>query len=260
MSDLWHIGNEALESRLIIGSGKLGSNTLIPRIVEASGAEIMTLALRRVDLENKDEDILTHIPQNMKLLPNTSGARNAEEAIRIARLAREMGCGNWVKLEIIRDTRYLMPDNLETIKATAVLSKEGFSVLPYMCPDPMAARYLEEAGAATIMPLGSPIGSNMGLKATELIKMIIENANVPVIVDAGIGKPSDATQAMELGATAVMLNTAIATSPNPIEMASAFKHAVIAGRLAYLAGLGRVLTQGEASSPLTGFLTENEAV
>lgn len=256
MQDLFHIGGKALSSRLFIGTGKYNRNTLIPEVIERSGAEVITVALRRVNPDWEEENLLHHIPSHMTLLPNTSGARNAEEAIRIARLARASDLGNWIKLEVIQDQRYLLPDNLETIKATEVLAAEGFVVLPYMSPDLSAALRLREAGAAAVMPLGSPIGSNRGLRTKELIQILIEEAGLPVIVDAGIGKPSEAAEAMEMGAAAVLLNTAIATARDPLGMAEAFRAAVAAGRLAHLAGLGPVEQNAVASSPLTGFLDE----
>ncbi|EOS57782.1 MULTISPECIES: thiazole synthase [Paenibacillus] len=259
MQDLFHIGGKALSSRLFIGTGKYNRNTLIPEVIERSGAEVITVALRRVNPDWEEENLLHHIPPHMTLLPNTSGARNAEEAIRIARLARAADMGNWIKLEVIQDQRYLLPDNVETIKATEVLAAEGFVVLPYMSPDLSAALRLRDAGAAAVMPLGSPIGSNRGLRTKELIQILIEESGLPVIVDAGIGKPSEAAEAMEMGAAAVLLNTAIATARDPLGMAEAFRAAVIAGRLAHLAGLGPVEQNAVASSPLTGFLDEVEA-
>ena len=198
--------------------------------------------------------MLQYVPKGKILLPNTSGARNAEEAVRIARLARAMGCGDWIKIEVINDQKYLLPDNIETIKATEQLVKEGFVVLPYMCPDLSVARRLVNAGAAAVMPLGAPIGTNRGLKTLELIKILVSEIDVPIIVDAGIGSPSHAAQAMEIGVHAILLNTAIATSEDPVKMALAFKYAVKAGRLAFLAGLGPVSDSAKASSPLTGFL------
>jgi len=205
-----------------------------------SGAQVVTVALRRIDFDSDEENMLRYIPKDCILMPNTSGARNAEEAVRIARLARASGCGNFIKIEVISDNRYLLPDNLETIKATEILVKEGFIVLPYMNPDLMDARRLKDAGAAAVMPLGAPIGTNKGLKTREMIKILIDEIDIPVIVDAGIGKPSDACEAMELGADAVLVNTAIATAGDPVVMAEAFANAVIAGRKAYLSGLGPV--------------------
>ncbi|MGL5512514.1 MAG: thiazole synthase, partial [Sporomusa sp.] len=201
-------------------------------------------------------NIVAYIPQGCTLMPNTSGARTAEEAVRIARLARAAGCGNWIKIEVIADNRYLLPDNIETIKATEILAAEGFVVLPYMSPDLMSAKRLVAAGAAAVMPLGAPIGTNRGLKTKELVKIIIEEISLPIIVDAGIGRPSEAAEAMEMGAAAVLVNTAVATASNPAVMAEAFGLAVDAGRKAYLAGPGTILDFAAASSPLTGFLHE----
>lgn len=249
------IGGREFSSRFILGSGKYSLN-LIEAAVRDAGAEIITLAVRRANTKEQ-ENILDYIPEGVTLLPNTSGARNAEEAIRIARLARELGCGDFVKIEIMRDTKYLLPDNQETIKATEVLAKEGFVVMPYMYPDLNVARDLVNAGAAAVMPLGSPIGSNKGLATRDFIQILIDEIDVPVIVDAGIGRPSQACEAMEMGAAAIMTNTALATAGNLPMMASAFKQAIEAGRKAYLAGLGRVLTRGaSASDPLTGFLRD----
>lgn len=246
------LGGHAFESRFILGSGKYSLN-LIKAAVENAQAEIITLALRRANTDT--QNILDYIPENVTLLPNTSGARNADEAVRIARLAREMGCGDFIKIEVIRDSKYLLPDNYETIKATEILANEGFIVMPYMYPDLNVARDLVSAGAACVMPLGSPIGSNRGLATKEFIQILIDEIDLPIIVDAGIGKPSQACEVMEMGAAAVMANTAIATARDIPQMATAFKDAVNAGRNAYLAGLGRVIEKGGvASSPLTGFL------
>ena len=248
------IGGHEFNSRFILGSGKY-SMELINAAVENAGAEIITLALRRAQ-EGKT-NILDYIPKNVTLLPNTSGARNAEEAVRIARLAKALGCGDFVKIEVIRDSKYLLPDNYETIKATEILAKEGFVVMPYMYPDLNVARDLVNAGASAIMPLAAPIGTNKGLATKEFIKILIDEIDLPIIVDAGIGKPSQACEAMEMGAAAIMANTAIATSGDIVKMASAFKKAIDAGREAYLAGLGRVLEdKASASSPLTGFLQD----
>jgi thiazole synthase len=214
----------------------------------------VTVALRRVDFDRPSDNILQHIPKGKILLPNTSGARTADEAVRLARLARSMGCGNWVKIEVIQDQKYLLPDNIETLSATQTLAKEGFVVLPYMSPDLSIAKRLVSAGAAAVMPLGAPIGSNRGLKTLDLLEIIIGEIDLPVIVDAGIGRPSHAAHAMEIGAAAVLLNTAIASSNNPVLMAQAFRLAVEAGRLAFLAGPGSQSKKGSASSPLTGFL------
>lgn len=247
------LGGKEFSSRFILGSGKY-SLSLIEAAVKYAGAEIITLAVRRANTK-EHENILDYIPDNVTLLPNTSGARNAEEAVRIARLARELGCGNFVKIEIMRDSKYLLPDNNETIKATEILSKEGFVVLPYMYPDLYSARELVNAGAAAVMPLASPIGSNKGLATKEFIQILIDEIDLPVIVDAGIGRPSQACEAMEMGAAAIMSNTALATAGDLPMMAAAFRAAVEAGRKAYLAKPGRVLTRGaSASDPLTGFL------
>lgn len=247
------IGGHEFNSRFILGSGKY-SMKLIESAVKDAGAEIITLAVRRANT-SEEENILDFIPEGVTLLPNTSGARNADEAVRIARLARALGCGDFVKVEIMRDSKYLLPDNQETIKATDILANEGFVVLPYMYPDLNAARDLVSAGAAAVMPLASPIGSNKGLATKDFIQILIDEIELPIIVDAGIGRPSQACEAMEMGAAAIMANTALATAGDLPLMASAFKDAINAGRKAYLAGLGRVLTRGaSASDPLTGFL------
>ncbi|WP_379143124.1 thiazole synthase [Paenibacillus sp. sgz500992] len=253
MQDPFVIGGIPLSSRLFIGTGKYSRNTLIPEVIARSGSQVITVALRRVDPESND-NIVAHIPSHMTLLPNTSGARTAEEAVRIARLARAAGLGNWVKIEVINDQKYLLPDNMETVKATEILAAEGFVVLPYMSPDLSAAIRLKAAGAAAVMPLGAPIGSNRGLQTKELLRILIAEVDLPVIVDAGIGRPSEAAEAMEMGASAVLLNTAIATARDPLLMAEAFREAVTAGRKAYLAGLGPVEEAATATSPLTGFL------
>lgn len=249
------IGGHEFNSRFILGSGKY-SLRLIEAAVKDAGAEIITLAVRRANTKEK-ENILDFIPKGVTLLPNTSGARNAEEAVRIARLARELGCGDFIKIEIMRDSKYLLPDNQETIKATEILANEGFIVMPYMYPDLNVARDLVNAGAATIMPLASPIGSNKGLATRDFIQILIDEINLPIIVDAGIGRPSQACEAMEMGVAAIMANTALATAGNLSMMAGAFCQAIKAGRQAYLAGIGRVLTRGaSASDPLTGFLRD----
>ena len=249
------IGGHEFNSRFILGSGKY-SLELIKAAVENAGAQIITLALRRAN-SGSEANILDYIPKGVTLLPNTSGARNAEEAVRIARLSREIGCGDFVKIEVIRDSKYLLPDNYETIKATEILAKEGFLVMPYMYPDLNSARDLVNAGAAAVMPLGAPIGTNKGLVTKEFIKILIDEIDLPIIVDAGIGRPSQACEAMEMGASAVMANTAIATAGNITQMAEAFKLAIEAGRKAYLSHPGRVLDKGaSASSPLTGFLQD----
>ncbi|MBP3277289.1 thiazole synthase [Kandleria sp.] len=249
------IGGHEFNSRFILGSGKY-SMKLIDAAVKDAGAEMITLAIRRANTK-EHENILDYIPKGVTLIPNTSGARNAKEAVRIARLARELGCGDFIKIEIMRDTKYLLPDNQETIKATQILAKEGFVVLPYMYPDLNVARDLAAAGAAAIMPLASPIGSNKGLSTKDFIQILIDEIDLPIIVDAGIGKPSEACAAMEMGASAIMANTAIATAGDLPLMASAFNQAVEAGRKAYLSGLGRVINRGaSASDPLTGFLRD----
>ncbi len=255
MEDKLILGGHEFNSRFILGSGKYSLN-LIEAAVRDAGAEIITLAVRRANTKEQ-ENILDYIPKGVTLLPNTSGARTAEEAVRIARLAREIGCGDFVKIEIMRDTKYLLPDNNETIKATEILANEGFVVLPYMYPDLYAARDLVNAGAAAVMPLAAPIGSNKGLATKEFIQILVDEVDLPVIVDAGIGRPSQACEAMEMGAAAIMANTALATAGDLPLMASAFKNAIEAGRKAYLSGLGRVLTRGaSASDPLTGFLRD----
>lgn len=249
------IGGHSFSSRFILGSGKYSLN-LIEAAVKDAGAEIITLAVRRANTKD-EENIMDYIPENVTLLPNTSGARDAEEAVRIARLARELGCGDFVKIEIMRDSKYLLPDNSETVKATEILAKEGFIVMPYMYPDLNTARDLVDAGAAAVMPLASPIGSNKGLATKEFIQILINEMDLPIIVDAGIGRPSQACEAMEMGAAAIMANTALATAGDLPLMASAFRQAIEAGRKAYLSGLGRVLLRGAAASdPLTGFLRD----
>ncbi|MBI4295790.1 MAG: thiazole synthase [Chloroflexi bacterium] len=260
MVDKLTIGGREIESRLFMGTGKFADYRLIPECIKAARAQVVTVALRRVDFATPEENMLKYLPENVILMPNTSGARTAAEAIRIARIAREAGCGNWVKIEVISDQKYLLPDNFETIKAIEVLAKEGFVVLPYMSPDLMAARRMAEAGAAAIMPLGSPIGTNRGLKTRELVQILVSEIDLPIIVDAGLGRPSEAAEAMELGAAAVLVNTAIATAENPVLMAEAFGKAVEAGRQAYLAGPGAQRHFAEASSPLTGFLRDEDKV
>ena len=253
MSDPFRLGSQTFRSRFILGSGKF-SLPLVRAVTQQGGAEMVTLALRRAN-PGGEENILDFIPQGVTLVPNTSGARDAEEAVRVARLARALGCGDFVKIEIMRDTKYLLPENAETVRACEILSNEGFQVLPYVYPDLATARALVRAGAAAVMPLGAPIGSNKGLLTRDFIQILVEEIALPIIVDAGIGRPSHACEAMELGAAAVMANTAVATASDPAEMALAFKLAIEAGRRAYLAGPGRVLERGgEASSPLTGFL------
>lgn len=251
-NDTWTLGGHEFHSRFILGSGKY-SLDLIKAAVEQAGAEILALALRRAN-SGALANILDYVPENVTLLPNTSGARNAEEAVRIARLARELCHTDFVKIEVIKDSKYLLPDNHETLKATEILAKEGFIVMPYMYPDLQSARDMRDAGAACIMPLGAPIGSNKGLCTKDFIQILINEIDLPIIVDAGIGKPSQACEAMEMGAAAIMANTAIASAGNLPLMASAFRDAINAGRSAYLAGFGSVRDTASASSPLTGFL------
>ncbi|MBW2478071.1 MAG: thiazole synthase [Deltaproteobacteria bacterium] len=251
------IAEREFTSRLMVGTGKFASNRAMVAAMEASGCEIVTVALRRVDLDNPQDNLLHHIDrQRYLLLPNTSGARDAEEAIRLARLARAAGCDPWVKLEVTPDPYYLLPDPIETLKAAQVLVQDGFVVLPYINADPILAKHLQEAGTATVMPLGAPIGTNKGVRTRDNIAIIIEQAIVPVVVDAGLGAPSHAAEAMEMGADAVLVNTALAVARDPGLMAGAFKKGVEAGREAYLAGLGKQQDQAEASSPLTGFLSD----
>ncbi len=252
--DMLKIGNKEFSNRLLTGTGKFRDKNEIKEMLEKSGSQIITIALRRVNLENIVDNILNYIPKHITLLPNTSGARNAQEAIRIANIARQSGCGDFVKIEVIHDAKYLMPDNEETIKATKILAKEGFTVLPYIMPDIVTCKKLEDAGASAVMPLGSPIGSNAGLQTRSLLEMIIENSNLPVIIDAGIGLPSHAAEAMEIGADAVLINTAIATAINPTLAGEAFCLAVKAGRMAHLLKLQKQSKYANASSPLTGFL------
>ncbi|MFH2093253.1 MAG: thiazole synthase [Pseudomonadota bacterium] len=252
--DLLTLGNKSFSSRLFTGTGKFASNTLIAPMLEASGSEVITVALRRVDPMAGQENILKHISDTVTLLPNTSGARTADEAVRIARITRDSGCGEFIKIEVITDMQYLMPDNHETLKATRILAREGFVVLPYMMPDLTLVKQLYDAGAAAVMPLGSPIGSNRGLEMRSMIERIIEISKIPVVVDAGIGRPSQAAEAMEMGADAVLVNTAIATSQDPAMMGRAFGLAVQAGRMAYLSKIAQTNEYARASSPLTGFL------
>ena len=250
----WKLGKHEFKSRFILGSGKYSLN-LIKAAVENAQADIITLALRRVN-DGGMANILDYIPEHITLLPNTSGARNADEAVRIARLSRELCHSDLVKIEIMRDSKYLLPDNQETIKATEILAKEGFTVLPYMYPDLNVARDLTNAGAAAIMPLGAPIGTNKGLCTKEFVQILIDEIELPIIVDAGIGRPSQACEAMEMGAAAIMANTAIATAGDIPAMAEAFRLAIEAGHLAYKAKLGRIQDKGSASSPLTGYLRD----
>ena len=249
------IGNRILKSRLLLGTGKFSNPQVMLQAIEASGAQVVTVALRRVDLQNSEDNFIKHIDREKYIfLPNTSGARTAEEAVRVARLAKASGLSNWIKLEVAPEPNYLLPDPIETLKAAQILVKEGFVVLPYINADPILALKLQDIGCATVMPLGSPIGSHQGLRTKDSIKIIIEDAKVPVVVDAGLGAPSHAAEAMEMGADAVLVNTAIAISPNPPLLAQAFKKAVQAGREGYLAGLSSPKAKAAASSPLTGFL------
>ncbi len=254
VTDTLVIGGKSIENRFFLGTGKFSSYALMREAIVASEAQVVTVAVRRVDLRKQQENILEYIPKQCIVMANTSGARNADEAVRIAHLAQAAGCGNWIKIEVINDAVYLLPDNAETIKATARLAKEGFVVMPYMNPDLNDALRLRDAGAASIMPLGSPIGTHKGLCTRELIRIIVDQVDLPVIVDAGIGRPSHAAEAMELGAAAVLVNTAVAVSRDPSATALAFTLAVRAGRLAYRAGVALPHDRAEASSPLTGFL------
>ncbi|MBI5166894.1 MAG: thiazole synthase [candidate division NC10 bacterium] len=255
MADELIIAGRAFCSRLMVGTGKFPSPEVMRDALDASGTEIVTVALRRVDLEYPGQDLLSFIDRSRYLLlPNTSGARTAKEAVRLARLAKAAGLSDWVKLEVVPDPRYLLPDPVETLKAAEELLSLGFVVLPYINADPVLAKRLEALGTATVMPLGSPIGSNRGLKTRDAIAIIIEQAEVPVVVDAGLGAPSHAAEAMEMGADAVLVNTAIATAEDPVRMARAFRLGVEAGREAFLAGRAPVKERAEASSPLTGFL------
>lgn len=250
------IAGRAFRSRLMVGTGKFPSAEALRAALDASGAQIVTVALRRVDLSSPEADSIMPVldPTQHLILPNTSGARTAQEAVRLARMARAMGLEPWVKLELTPEPRYLLPDPIETLKAAEMLIKEGFVVLPYIQADPILAKRLEELGTATVMPLGAPIGSNRGVRTRDMIRIIIEQAKVPVVVDAGLGAPSHAAEAMEMGADAVLVNTALADAADHGMMARGFALAVEAGRLAYLAGLGSVREEAEASSPLTGFL------
>ncbi len=252
------IAGRALRSRLFVGTGKFSSPQALREAIAAAEAEVVTVALRRVNLQEAGDPTLSALDQDRQLiLPNTSGARDAQEAVRVAKLARAISRINWIKLEITPDPRYLLPDPVETLKATEQLVADGFVVLPYINADPILAKRLADAGAAAVMPLGSPIGTNQGIKTRDSIRIIIEQATVPVVVDAGLGAPSHAAEAMEMGADAVLVNTALAVARDPGSMARAFKLGVEAGRQAYLAGLGATQEQAEASSPLTGFLHEN---
>jgi len=255
MADKLVIAGREFNSRLLVGTGKFASSAIMAQALEKSAAQIVTVALRRVDITNRNDDMLGAIDRSKYLLlPNTSGARDADEAVRLSKLARAATGINWVKLEVTPDPYYLLPDPVETLKAAEILVKDGFVVLPYINADPVLAKKLEDVGTATVMPLGSPIGSNQGLKTRAALEIIIEQANVPVIIDAGLGMPSHAAEAMEMGADAVLINTAIATAADPCQMATAFKLSVEAGRLAYLSGATPADKKASASSPLTGFL------
>lgn len=254
------INGESFRSRLFIGTGKFQSYSLMGEAIAASGTEMVTVAMKRVELGNEEDEMLSHVPREaVRLLPNTSGARNAEEAVLAAQIAREVFGTNWLKLEIHPDPCHLLPDPVETLRATEELAKLGFCILPYCPADPTLCKKLEEAGAAAVMPLGSPIGSNRGLRTRDFLEIIIQQSGIPVIVDAGIGAPSHAAEAMEMGADACLVNTAIAIAADPVAMAAAFRKAVEAGREAYEAGLPTQGTTAEAkaSSPLTAFLTPN---
>ena len=278
-TDFFEIAGEKLSSRLFVGTGKYPSDELISAVCTGSSSEVITVALRRVDLHAKKENVMDYIPKHMRILANTSGARTADEAVRLARLARSTGCGNWIKIEVISDSKYLLPDGYETVRATEILANEGFAVFPYVNADLYIARALVDAGAAAIMPLGSPIGTNRGLQTKEMIRILIEEIKLPIIVDAGIGKPSQACEAMEMGASACLVNTAIASAQDVSGMAHAFAEAVRAGRKGYLSGFASEQWQASASSPqanmssaqnnlsasqvnkastLTGFLDENK--
>lgn len=249
------IAGREFDSRLFLGTGKFSSNEMMANAIEASGTQMVTAAMKRLDMENREDDMLRHIIKpGIQLLPNTSGVRNAKEAVFAAKLARDAFETNWLKLEIHPDPRYLLPDPVETLKATEELAKLGFVILPYIQADPVLCKLLESAGTAAVMPLGAPIGTNKGLVTREMLEIIIEQSNVPVVVDAGIGAPSHAAEAMEMGADAVLVNTAIAVAGDPVAMARAFKMGVEAGRMAYEARLATRLDVAEASSPLTSFL------
>jgi thiazole synthase len=259
VADKLRIADREFDSRLLVGTGKFGSNEMMASAITASRAQIVTVALRRVDIENENDDMLAAIDRDKYLLvPNTSGARDAGEAVRLAKLARAATEIGWLKLEVTPDPYYLLPDGTETLKAAEILVAEGFVVLPYINADPILAKKLQDIGTATVMPLGSPIGSNQGLKTKAALEIIIKQATVPVVVDAGLGMPSHAAEAMEMGADAVLVNTAIATAADPAMMATAFMKATQAGREAYLAGAAGVSKSGRASSPLTGFLRDED--
>ncbi len=260
-----NMGGKTIKNRLFVGTGKFSSYSLMRGALESSLTEVVTVALRRVDTDSlpageagRQDNILDYIPKRCVIMTNTSGARNADEAVRIARLSKASGAGNWIKIEVIQDNKYLLPESLETLKATEALAKEGFVVLAYMNPDLSMARRLADAGAAAVMPLGSPIGSNRGLKTRELVEIMAREIKIPVIVDAGLGRPSEACECMEIGCAAVLVNTAIAIAGDPATMAKAFQEAVSAGRSAYLAGLTSSGQYAVPSSPLTGFLRNSQ--
>ncbi len=258
MKDSLVIGGRSFSSRLFAGTGKFSSGETMGACLAASGTELVTVALKRVRLDAGEDAILSHLnEERYQLMPNTSGARTAEEAVLAARLGREALATNWVKVEIHPDPKYLMPDPVETLRACEELAKDDFIVLPYVHADPVLCKRLEEVGVAAVMPLGSPIGSNRGLKAKAFLEIIIEQSALPVVVDAGIGSPSHAAEAMEMGADAVLVNTALAVAKDPVRMGEAFRKAVEAGRTARLAGLGAALGRAEPSSPLTAFLQED---
>lgn len=255
MGNKLEIGGRTFESRLFIGTGKFASNEIMAQAIKASASQMVTVAMKRIDMDNREDDMLKHIDTSyIQLLPNTSGVRDAREAVFAAELAREAFGTDFLKLEIHPDPKYLLPDPVETLAATEELAKRGFKVLPYIQADPILCKRLEDAGASAVMPLAAPIGTNKGLVTRDLLKIIIEQSNLPVVVDAGIGAPSHAAEAMEIGADAVLVNTAIAVAGNPVKMAEAFKLAVEAGRMAYEAKLGVKRNFAEASSPLTSFL------
>jgi thiazole synthase len=256
VEDALTIAGRTFRSRLITGTGKYDSFETMRDAILASGCEMVTVAVRRIDFDERDEDITSFLPEDVLLLPNTSGAETAEEAVRVARLARAGGLPDWIKLEVIPDPRYLLPDPVETLRAAAELVEDGFTVLPYMQPDPVLAKKLEEVGCATVMPLAAPIGSGRGLKLRDSIRIMIEQAEVPVVVDAGLGSPSHAADSMEMGADAVLVNTAIAHAGDPVAMARAFKLAVEAGRTAYLAGIMDEHPTAQPSSPLAGVVSQ----
>ena len=258
MKDFLEIGGKKITNRLFVGTGKFSSNAIMKKALIECAAQVATVALRRVDAGSKNENILDYIPKDCQVMINTSGARDAQEAVRIANLAKAAGAGNWIKIEVIRDNKYLLPDNIETLKAVEILAKDGFVVFPYMSPDLSIARSMLEAGASAIMPLGSPIGTNRGLKTAELVEIMINEIDLPIIVDAGLGKPSHACECMELGCAAVLVNTAIAIADEPVSMAVAFSQAVSAGRSAYLSGIASQIKSASPSSPLTGFLRQEK--